>query len=217
MKRYETVIFDLDGTLLDTLDDLMDAVNYSLKQCGMPMRSREEIRQFVGNGIQLLMERSVPGGKDNPRFEQSFALFKEYYGVHCNDKTCLYPGVGELLEELKRRGMRLAIVSNKADFAVKELKDIYFGEVVDVAMGEREDVKRKPAPDMVQCVQRELDVPKETCIYVGDSDVDIETAHNAGIPCISVTWGFRDREFLTAHGATAFAQDTRELLEQLLG
>lgn len=215
-KRYETIIFDLDGTLLDTLDDLMDAVNYSLNQCGMPVRSREEIRQFVGNGIRVLMERAVPDGKENPQFERAFALFKEYYGVHCNDKTSLYPGVGEMLKELKHQGMHLAIVSNKADFAVKELQQIYFGGVIDVALGEREGVSRKPAPDMVECVRKELAVPKESCVYVGDSDVDVQTAKNAGIPCISVTWGFRDREFLMTHGATVFAEDARELLETIL-
>lgn len=216
MKQYEAVIFDLDGTLLDTLDDLMDAVNYSLAQCSMPVRSREEIRQFVGNGIQLLMERAVPDGKDNPQFNQAFALFKEYYGVHCNDKTTLYPGIEEMLKTLKDAGVRIAIVSNKADFAVKELQQIYFDGVTDIAMGEREGVAKKPAPDMVECVQHELGVSKESCIYVGDSDVDIQTAQNAGIPCISVTWGFRDREFLLAHGATVFAEDARELLETIL-
>lgn len=212
MKQCDTVIFDLDGTLLDTLEDLKDAVNHALACCGMPERSLEEIRRFVGNGIRNLMRRAVPHGEDNPEFEQAFAEFQNYYKLHCNDKTKPYPGVPQMLEELKEKGYHLAIVSNKADFAVKELQEIYFREAIEAAIGEREGVARKPAKDTVMQALCELGVTAESAIYVGDSDVDVMTAKNAGIPCISVTWGFRDREFLKEHGAVLFADDTKELL-----
>lgn len=212
MKQYDTVIFDLDGTLLDTLEDLKEAVNYALSACHMPERSLEEVRRFVGNGIRKLMQRAVVDGEDNPQFEQAFAEFQSYYKLHCNDNTKPYPGVIELLAKLKEKGYHLAIVSNKADFAVKELQEIYFKGAVEAAIGEREGVARKPAKDTVVQALHEMGVPAEGAIYVGDSDVDIMTAANAGIPCISVTWGFRDREFLKEHGATQFADNTEELI-----
>lgn len=212
MKQYETVIFDLDGTLLDTLEDLKEAVNYALSVCDMPKRSLEEVRRFVGNGIRRLMQRAVVDGEDNPQFEHAFAEFQSYYKLHCNDNTRPYPGVMELLAKLKEKGYHLAIVSNKADFAVKELQEIYFKRAVEAAIGEREGVARKPAKDTVMQALHEMGVPAEGAIYVGDSDVDIMTAANAGIPCISVTWGFRDREFLKEHGATRFADNTGELI-----
>ena len=212
MKQYETVIFDLDGTLLDTLEDLKEAVNYALSVCDMPKRSLEEVRRFVGNGIRRLMQRAVVDGEDNPQFEHAFAEFQSYYKLHCNDNTKPYPGVMELLAKLKEKGYHLAIVSNKADFAVKGLQEIYFKGAVEAAIGEREGVARKPAKDTVMQALHEMGVPAEGAIYVGDSDVDIMTAANAGIPCISVTWGFRDREFLKEHGATRFADNTGELI-----
>lgn len=215
MRKYNTIIFDLDGTLLNTLEDLAAAVNYALEHCGQPMRSVDEVRQFVGNGIRNLMIRAVPQGEENPRFEEVFAAFKEYYGAHCNDKTCPYPGIKELLARLKADGYRLAIVSNKADFAVKELQKIYFAEEIEVAIGEKEGILRKPAPDTVNQALRELGSVREEAVYVGDSDVDIQTAQNAGMPCVSVTWGFRDRDFLEKHGAENFA-DTAEELERCL-
>lgn len=215
MHSYNTVIFDLDGTLLNTLEDLAGAVNYALEKYGEPVRSIDEVRQFVGNGIRNLMIRAVPQGEENPKFEEAFAAFKEYYGVHCKDKTCPYPGIKELLVRLKEKGYRLAIVSNKADFAVKELQKIYFAEEIAVAIGEKEGILRKPAPDTVNQALRELGSVREEAVYVGDSDVDIETAQNAGMPCVSVTWGFRDRAFLSAHGAEVFA-DTAEKLEEAI-
>lgn len=205
-RKYNIVIFDLDGTLLDTLEDLADAVNYALRSMQMPERSIEEIRAFVGNGVRRLLELSVPEGFANPRFDETFERFKEYYGMHCNDKTKPYEGILPLLQELKEEGFSLAIVSNKLDSAVKELSRIYFDNLVEVAIGEREGVQRKPAPDTVFAALEELSVSGESAIYVGDSDVDIMTAKNAGLPCISVLWGFRDRAFLEEQGACMFAE-----------
>lgn len=217
MKKT-TVIFDLDGTLLDTLQDLADAVNYALRKEGMPERTIDEVRQFVGNGVRLLMIRAVPGGESNPLFEETFAQFKEYYGEHCNDNTKPYEGMIELLETLKSKGYSVAIVSNKIDFAVKELSVLYFKGIVPVAIGEKEGVRRKPAPDTVREALKELGRTAEEAVYVGDSDVDIETAKNADMPCISVLWGFRDLEFLEEHGAKRYArtaEDVLKLVEQM--
>lgn len=215
MKKYETVIFDLDGTLLNTLEDLSDAVNYALREMGMPERSLEEVRSFVGNGVRRLMELSVPEGFDNPAFEETFAKFREYYGVHCNDKTRAYDGVLELIRELKNEGYALAIVSNKLDLAVKELSEIYFEGIIKVAIGEKEGVAKKPAPDTVYAALKELDMPAETAVYVGDSEVDVMTAKNSGLPCISVLWGFRDEAFLRENGATQFARTADEVKKYL--
>lgn len=214
-KKYDTVIFDLDGTLLDTLEDLADAVNYALRSTGMPERTIEEVRAFVGNGVRRLIELAVPEGAENSRFEEVFDRFKAYYGVHCNDKTKPYDGILPLLRELKEEGFALAIVSNKLDSAVKELSRIYFDGLVEVAIGEREGVKRKPEPDTVFAALEELSVSGESAVYVGDSDVDVMTAKNAGLPCISVLWGFRDREFLVEHGAGMFAGTPEEIRQYL--
>lgn len=215
MKKYETVIFDLDGTLLNTLEDLADAVNYALREMGMPERTLEEVRSFVGNGVRRLMELSVPDGFDNPAFEETFAKFREYYGVHCNDKTRAYDGVLELIRELKKEGYALAIVSNKLDSAVKELSEIYFEGIIKVAIGEKEGVAKKPAPDTVYAALRELGMPAETAVYVGDSEVDVMTAKNSKLPCISVLWGFRDEAFLRECGATQFAHTAEEVKHYL--
>ena len=209
----EAVIFDLDGTLLNTLEDLCDAVNVALKTNDMPERTLEEVRQFVGNGVRTLMVRAVPDGEDNPLFEKTFSDFKEYYEVHCKDKTGPYRGIVELMEVLHSREIKMAIVSNKIDSAVKELNDFYFSEYTEVAIGEMEGVARKPAPDTALKALKELDVPAERAIYVGDSDVDIQTAKNAGIECVSVTWGFRDRTFLLEHGATKLIDYPLQLLQ----
>lgn len=215
MGKYNTVIFDLDGTLLDTLDDLTGSVNTALRKNGMPERTRDEVCSFVGNGILKLMERAVPQGQANPLFAAAFQDFREDYAVHCSDHTKPYPGIMPVLKQLRDEGYRLAIVSNKADFAVKELRDIYFDGLIDVAIGERESVRKKPAPDTVLTALYELGAGKEEAVYVGDSEVDIETAKNAGMDEIAVTWGFRSREFLKRHGAYAYAADADEL-KQLL-
>ncbi|MBQ9140274.1 MAG: HAD-IA family hydrolase [Lachnospiraceae bacterium] len=211
----KAVIFDLDGTLLDTLVDLANAVNAALERNEMPVRTLEEIRQFVGNGARNLLIRSVPDGLGNPAFEKTLADFRSYYTVHCKDYTRPYEGIQELLAELKQQEVKMAIVSNKPDSAVKELAKEYFGEYITVAIGDQEGVARKPAPDTVFKALEALEVCKEEAVYVGDSDVDIMTAMNAEMPCISVTWGFRDREFLMYHGASYFADTTKELEEVL--
>lgn len=213
-NRKKAVVFDLDGTLLYTLEDLKNATNYALKQNGMPERTLDEVRRFVGNGVKLLMERAVPQGADNPKFEKTFSDFKEYYEAHCNDNTAPYDGIMELLKELKLNGIKLAIVSNKLDPAVKELNQLYFKEYMTSAVGEMEEegIRKKPAPDMVQKALKELQVSADEAIYVGDSDVDIATAKNSGLECVSVTWGFRDVEFLKEHGATNLIDEPVELL-----
>lgn len=208
----DTVIFDLDGTLLNTLEDLTDSVNYALKACDMPLKTIEEVRGYVGNGIRNLMLRAVLQGEENPRFEEAFSLFSKYYEEHCNDKTRPYEGVLELMAELKAKGYVLGIVSNKIDSAVKELNSKYFSEFIDVAIGESEGVQRKPAPDTVLTALQELGKEKENAIYVGDSEVDLATAKNVGIPCISVLWGFRDKVLLEEHGANMFATTPAEVL-----
>lgn len=215
MKKYETVIFDMDGTLLNTLEDLADAVNYALRQMQMPERTLDEVRNFVGNGVRRLMELAVPDGFANPKFENTFAVFKQYYGVHCNDKTRAYDGVLSLLHDLKEDGYALAIVSNKLDSAVKELAEIYFEGIVPVVIGEMSGIIKKPAPDMVYKALEELQMPAETAVYVGDSEVDIMTAKNAGLPCISVLWGFRGEVFLREHGAVQFAKEPEEVKRYL--
>ena len=215
--RLKAIVFDLDGTLLNTLEDLADATNWALRKNGMPERALAEVRQFVGNGVRKLIERAVPDGEENPLFEQTFEDFKRYYVVHCQDKTSLYDGVGEMLRALKERGFKLAIVSNKLQAGVDELYDRYFRDTVAVAIGERPEIQRKPAPDMVELALRALGVAKEEAVYVGDSDVDLQTARNSGLPCISVLWGFRDRAFLEAHGATCFTATPDEVVQKLMG
>ena len=215
MGRYKTVIFDFDGTLLVTLEDLTDAVNYALEAYKMPLRTIEEVRNFVGNGVRNLMLQAVPDGEKNPSFEEIFSLFKEYYGEHCNDKTGPYKGILELMEELRKQGYVMGIVSNKIDSAVKELNSMYFADYIQVAIGEKEGVQRKPAPDTVFAALQELGMEKETAIYIGDSEVDLATARNAGIPCISVLWGFREREFLEECGADMFAETPKDISDFL--
>lgn len=214
-KEWDTVIFDLDGTLLNTLEDLKDSVNFALGEAGMPLRSMEEIRGFVGNGVMRLMELSVPEGKKNPEFEKVFGAFKEYYSLHCNEKTGLYDHVEELLRELKSRGYKMAIVSNKYYDAVQELREQYFSEYIQVAIGEKVGINRKPAPDTVIEALKMLESTRETAVYVGDSEVDIATAKNALMDCISVTWGFRTKEEQQRAGGKVFVDDPLEILDLL--
>ncbi len=211
---YNTFIFDLDGTLLNTLDDLAASVNYALRTHGMPERTLDEVRSFVGNGVRLLMERAIPEGSANPRFEETFATFRAYYMEHSLDTTRPYEGIPEMIHALKQRGCRLAVVSNKFYAATQELIRHFFPEIT-VAIGEHEaeGIRKKPAPDTVFEALRQLGVGKEKAVYVGDSDVDLQTARNSGLPCISVLWGFRNRDFLLAHGATTFISHPEELLK----
>lgn len=215
MQQYDTYIFDLDGTLLNTLDDLAAAVNYTLRQYGMPEHSREDVRRFVGNGVRLLMVRAIPDGEQNPQFEAAFQTFREYYMDHSLDTTRPYDGIPELLRELRKRGKRVAVVSNKFYAATRELCQHFFPYSVEVAIGEHESegIRKKPAPDTVIEAFRQLGVDSRNAVYVGDSDVDLQTACNVGLPCISVLWGFRDRAFLEAHGATTFAASPAEILQ----
>ena len=219
---FNVYVFDLDGTLLDTLQDLANSVNYALRQHGMPEHSIDDIRRFVGNGVRLLMERAVPDGARNPQFEETFATFRQYYMQHSLDTTRPYDGIPELIHELKNRGCQMAVVSNKMMAATQELVHHFFPDIP-VAIGEHEaaGIRKKPAPDTVFEALRQLGVihhpssiihhPSDI-VYVGDSDVDIETARNSGLPCISVLWGFRSRDFLLAHGATTFAERSADIL-----
>ena len=211
---YQTYIFDLDGTLLDTLGDLAASVNYALRTHGMPEHSIDDVRRFVGNGVRKLMERAVPDGADNPRFDETFATFRQYYMAHSLDTTRPYESIPETLAALKARGCHLAVVSNKMMAATQTLCHHFFPDTIEVAIGEDEaaGIRRKPAPDTVFAALKALGVGKEDAAYVGDSDVDILTACNAGIPCISVLWGFRDRDFLISHGAQTFITHPAELL-----
>lgn len=214
-KDAQAVIFDLDGTLLDTLGDLTDAVNFALEKYGFPLRTIDEVRRFVGNGLRNLMTQAIEGGESHPRFEEVFAFFREYYKKNCNHKTAPYEGIMELLQELEGRGIKMAIVSNKIDAGVKALNEKFFADYIEIAIGEREGIRRKPAPDSLQEVMRELGISKEHVLYVGDSDVDIETAGNADIRCVSVSWGFRDKAFLIEHGAGIMIEHPLELLGYL--
>lgn len=215
MPRYDAVIFDLDGTLLNTLDDLAAAVNYALAAAGLPARTTEEVRTFVGNGVKLLVHRAVPAGTSPEAEAACLAVFKERYRSHMGDKTAPYPGVVEALKALRARGCKLAVCSNKFDAAVEGLAHDYFPGLLDAAAGENEagGVPKKPHPAMVLRVMETLGAHPARTVYVGDSDVDIDTAKNAGIPCVSVTWGFRDRAFLLAHGASVFIDRPEELLK----
>ncbi len=212
MKK-NTIIFDLDGTLLNTLDDLADSVNYVMKKYHLPLHSTDKVRQMVGNGIAVLIERAIPDGRSNSLFDTCLAEFQEYYKAHMQEKTAPFAGITELLTTLREQGYQLAVVSNKFDAAVKALCLDYFGDLIEVAIGETATVAKKPAPDTVLSAMRQLNVSPEDCIYVGDSDVDIETAKNSGIPCISVTWGFRDEAFLLAHGASCIVNEPEQILK----
>ena len=210
---FTSYIFDLDGTLLSTLDDLAASCNYALRSNNMPERTTEEVRQFVGNGVKKLMERAIPDGLSNPLFEKTYADFRQHYMQHNLDTTRPYDGVMQLLDELHRRGKRVAVVSNKFYAATQELCRHFFGEeLVSVAIGEREDIRKKPAPDPVIEALRQLGASADGAVYIGDSDVDIATAHNSDMPCISVLWGFRSKEFLLEHGATTFVEHPMDIL-----
>ena len=217
--KYQALIFDLDGTLLDTLDDLADGVNAALRMHGYPTKTRDEVCAAVGNGMVKLIERVVPGGREDLLFDRVLADFKQYYGAHCEDKTAPYPGIPELLEKLRASGVKTAIVSNKADYAVKKLAKAWFADTVPVAIGENEaaGIRKKPAPDTVDLALRELGLTRDQAAYVGDSEVDIVTARNCEMPCLSVTWGFRSRDYLKAEGAETLLDTAQALWEEVCG
>ena len=213
---YKLAVFDMDGTILDTLEDLKDSTNFALKKCGYPTRSYDEVRRFVGNGIRKLIERAVPEGLTVEQIDRVHEVFTEHYKVHCADKTKAYDGIKLLLEKLRASGVKTAVVSNKADYGVQELCKEYFDGLFDYAVGEREGIRRKPAPDAVNEALRVLGIDKSEAVYIGDSDVDFETAKNAELPCISVLWGFRDEEFLREKGATLFVRDPAEIYDIIM-
>ena len=208
---YKCVIFDLDGTLLDTLEDLADSVNMMLENFACPRRSLEEVRQFLGNGMRKLVERSVPEGFDKNKLVSAYEFFREAYRKNMQNKTRPYNGITECLEELNRLGIKIAVTSNKNDDAVKNLCKEYFGELVTVAVGVRDDIPPKPDPEMVNNVISELCFEKSDCIFVGDSETDIRTAKNAGLESVGVLWGFRDRKILEQEGADYIVLHTDEL------
>lgn len=214
---YNTVIFDLDGTLLNTIDDLADAVNYVQRQFGWEIHTVDIVRKHVGNGIRNLIKRSVPDGFDNPKFEDAFEIFREYYQKHCQVKTAPYPEIMELLKSLKEKGYKMAIVSNKAHPAVAELNEIYFKDYIGVVIGENEDVgiKKKPASDMVNLALEKLESNKTESIYVGDSEVDKATADNSEMDCVLCQWGFRELELLKSLQPKAIIKNPLELLNIL--
>lgn len=215
--KYTIAIFDLDGTILNTLEDLADSTNYALKTCGYPERTMDEVRQFVGNGIRKLMERAVPEGTPVEEIDRVHETFTAHYKVHCADKTRPYDGIMELLQNLKKDGCKLAVVSNKADYGVQELCKQYFDGVFDFAVGEREGIRKKPAPDSVNEVLKTLGCSRDRAVYIGDSDVDIQTAANAQMDHIIVEWGFRDVPFLIAKGAKVLVEKPEEILEIVEG
>lgn len=211
----DTVIFDFDGTLLYTLEDLKTSVNFALAKYNMPLRTLDEVRRFVGNGVERLMELSIPGGKENPSFAECFSDFKEHYLIHCNDTTKPYDGVMDMLKILKEKGYKTAIVSNKYMDATKELSKKYYNDFIQVAIGEIEGIRKKPAPDTVLEAIKELKSDKARCIYVGDSEVDVKTARNCDIPCISCLWGFRGKDELIQNGADIFANKPLDVVTYL--
>ena len=214
-KKYKYAIFDLDGTLLNTLEDLKNSVNYSLKHFSMPEKTTEEIRLFLGNGAVSLFERSVPNGKYNPLFNDALNLFKEHYSKNNDIFTKPYDGIEHVLKCLKEKNIKSVIVSNKFDEAVKILADKYFSGLIDIAIGENEKcgIKRKPHPDMVLKAINDLKADKNDCVYIGDSEVDIATARASGINSIIVSWGFRDKEYLLKSGAKTIISKPLELLD----
>ena len=212
--RYDTVIWDMDGTLLNTLDDLHLAVNHALCVHGFQLREREEVRRLLGNGVKKLVAGVVPGGEDNVRFSEVLSTFKSYYVEHCRDNTRPYDGIPETLYVLKQMGVRMAVVSNKLQAGVDELYDAHFRDTIDVAVGERPGMARKPAPDMVRLALQELGADAAArAVYIGDSEVDLATARNSALDCISVTWGFRDREWLVSQGAVMLADSPADIVD----
>ena len=215
MKRYKAIIFDLDGTLLDTLADLAEGTNYALRVNGFPERTIDEIRRFVGNGARKLIERAVPDGQIEAALEKVRQDFDIDYKVHCKDHTGPYPGIMEMLQELVQQGYSLGVVSNKPDFAVQELIPEYFPGIFTSVSGERQGVAKKPAPDLIREAMKNLQADSSNAVYVGDSEVDLEAAVNAGIPCISVAWGFKGKKFLEEQQAEMIIEKPSEIQKYL--
>ena len=214
--RYNLCIFDMDGTTLDTLKDLQQALNYALSQFGYPTHPIEAVRGFVGNGLRNLIKNGLPAGTDDDTIDRVLEIYHPFYAEHCFDFTGPYDGVTEMIRELRAKGIATAIVSNKADYAVQALCERFFPGCFDYCIGEKEGLKRKPAPDMVEAVIKSLGADPDRCIYIGDSEVDIDTANNCGIDQAIVTWGFRDREYLAEKGAENIFDTIDELYRFLI-
>ncbi len=214
--KYKYVVFDMDGTVLDTLEDLKDALNYSLKRFSFPERTLSEVRSFVGNGIPKLIERALPYGVSEKTRKDVYDAFTPYYKEHCTDKTKSYDGINALLDKLKSAGLYTCVVSNKDDYAVKELVNVYFPGGFDYAVGRLEGIEKKPAPDMVNKALKFFGAEKSEAVYVGDSDVDYLTAANADLDFIGVSWGFRGKEFLKNLGASVIADSAEELFDYII-
>ena len=210
-NRFDSVIFDLDGTLLNTLGDLNAAVNYAMDRFGFPRRTIDETRRFIGNGVKRLIDLSVPEGTGEETSADCLKIYKEYYSSHLDVLTVPYDGIAELLKSLKSKGIRTAIVSNKYDSATKHLMSMFFGDLIDFSLGERPDIKRKPAPDALFYAINKIGAKNP--IYVGDSEVDVAIAHNAGLECIGVSWGFRGREVLKEHSCDYIVDTPEELIK----
>ncbi|MCD7883426.1 MAG: HAD family hydrolase [Lachnospiraceae bacterium] len=208
---YRLAIFDMDGTILNTLDDLADGLNFALRKSALPERSIDEVRRFVGNGIRKLIERGVPEGTSCEMQEQVFEDFTKHYQTHCMDKTRPYDGITDLLCALRERNIKTAVISNKADYAVQKLSEHFFEGLFDSIAGEKPGVRKKPAPDAVNLVLEQLAINRADAVYIGDSDVDIQTAANAGVDCTLVSWGFRDEAFLYQHGAKMVVSAPEEI------
>ena len=215
MGKIDTVIFDLDGTLINSLEDLRVSVNYALFGFRYPKQTLEMVRNNVGDGIEKLMERSLPQGRDNVNYEVCLDIFKEHYKTHMSVNTKPYPHITETLAALKSRGYKIAVVSNKFDVAVKPLCKKYFNNLIDVAIGQTKDTNKKPAPDTVYIALDELESTSDSAIFVGDSEVDIQTAKNAGMDCISVSWGFKTKEFLKQNGASIIIDSPLEIFNYI--
>ena len=213
---YKAVLFDMDGTLLDTLEDLRDSTNHVLRQMGYPERSLEEMRRFVGNGAEKQIRRAVPEGTNEEKIMEVLTAYRAYYQDHCQIKTRVYDGLLNMLSELKAKGIKLAVVSNKPDSAVQKLSREYFGDRMDFAVGPSDGVRCKPYPDMVEAALRALGAEKKDAVFVGDSEVDVQTGLNAGLPVIAVSWGFRPREVVIAAGAEKIADNASELKQYIL-
>lgn len=213
---YKAVLFDMDGTLLDTLEDLCDSTNHALAQMGYPLRGIEEIRRFIGNGAEKQIRRAVPEGTSEGKIMETLAAFRAYYQDHCQIKTKVYDGLLDVLSELKEKGVKMAVVSNKPDAAVKKLSREYFGDRLDYAIGPSDGVRCKPYPDMAEEALKALGVEKKDAVFVGDSEVDVQTGLNAGLNVIAVSWGFRSREVVIEAGAKMIADDASELEKLIL-
>ena len=213
--KYDAILYDMDGTVLDTLGDLTDSVNYALAHFSFPPVDSREVAGFLGNGAKRLLTLSCPEGTDEAVIEKILAFYLPWYNAHCRIKTAPYEGIIEMMQRFKEMGVKQAVISNKPDSAVKPLAEEFFPGLLELAVGESKEIRRKPAPDSVLAAAKQMNIPIGKCVYIGDSEVDIETARNAGMDCVAVTWGFRSKEQLTASGAEIMADSADELFEVL--